>query len=83
VQADDDIRLMRRIKRDIAERGREVRGVLKAYHRFVKPSYEQYIKPTMKRADIIVPRGRGKEHYEKHDFAISFIAQNLEYRLRE
>ena len=58
VQTDDDIRLARRLKRDIVERGRTVEGVLKSYHRFVKPAFEEFVKPTMKYSDIIVPRGR-------------------------
>ena len=33
-------------------------GVLKSYHRFVKPAFNEFVKPTMKYADIIVPRGR-------------------------
>ena len=51
----DDIRLSRRIERDIAERGRDVVDVLQQYNRFVKPAYDDFIKPTMKHADIIVP----------------------------
>ena len=57
VHTDDDIRLARRLKRDIVERGRTVHGVLKSYHRFVKPAFQEFVKPTMKYADIIVPRG--------------------------
>jgi uridine kinase len=51
----DDIRLARRISRDIAERGRTVVDVLEQYCRFVKPAYDDFIKPTMKYSDIIVP----------------------------
>ena len=58
VTTDDDIRLARRIQRDIVDRGRTVEGVLKSYHRFVKPAFQEFVKPTMKYADIIVPRGR-------------------------
>jgi len=57
VHSDDDIRLLRRLKRDVLHRGRTVEGVIKSYNRFVKASYDEYIKPTMKHADIIVPRG--------------------------
>jgi uridine kinase len=62
VQTDDDIRLARRLLRDSKERGRDVTGILKQYMTFVKPSFDDYIKPTMKHADIIVPhesRNRG------------------------
>ena len=46
VHSDDDIRLLRRIKRDVCDRDRTILGVLKAYNRFVKPSYDEYIKPV-------------------------------------
>lgn len=57
VHTDDDLRLCRRIKRDTAERGRSVDNVLDQYFKFVKPSYDEYIQPTMNYADIIVPHG--------------------------
>lgn len=57
VETDSDIRLARRLRRDIAERGRELEGVLKQYNKFVKPAFDYYIEPTMSHADIIVPRG--------------------------
>ena len=57
VETDSDIRLARRLQRDITERGRDIEGVLKQYNKFVKPSFEHYIEPTTKSADIIVPRG--------------------------
>ena len=43
------------VERDIAERGRTVVDVLAQYNRFVKPAYDDFIKPTMKHADIIIP----------------------------
>jgi uridine kinase len=57
VDTDSDIRLARRLRRDIQERGRSINSVLEQYNRFVKPSFENYIAPTMTFADIIVPRG--------------------------
>ena len=39
------------------ERGRDMEGVIKQYNKFVKPSFDQYIEPTMRLADIVVPRG--------------------------
>ncbi|XP_060749656.1 uridine-cytidine kinase-like 1 isoform X5 [Tachysurus vachellii] len=56
VDTDSDIRLVRRLRRDISERGREIEGVIKQYNKFVKPAFEQYIEPTMRLADIVVPR---------------------------
>jgi len=57
VDTDDDIRLIRRIKRDIVERGRDLDGVIEQYITTVKPSYHQFIEPTKRYADIIVPEG--------------------------
>jgi uridine kinase len=58
VDTDADVRLARRLKRDITERGRDLEGVIQQYTRFVKPSYDHYIAPTMTFADLIVPRGK-------------------------
>lgn len=57
VDTDSDIRLVRRLRRDITERGRDIEGVFKQYNKFVKPAFEQYIEPSMRLADIVVPRG--------------------------
>jgi uridine kinase len=81
VHTDDDIRLSRRLSRDIVERGRTVEGVLKSYHRFVKPAFIEFVKPTMKYADIIVPRGRSDLKDEQNQIAIDFIVSNLEHHL--
>lgn len=63
VDTDSDIRLARRVKRDITERGREIEGVLKQYNKFVKPAFDHYIAPTMSCADIIVPRGNNTRRF--------------------
>lgn len=57
VDADADDRLGRVIQRDIVERGRSVMMVLERYHETVKPSHLQFIEPTKRYADIIIPRG--------------------------
>jgi uridine kinase len=57
VDADNDDRLMRVIQRDIAERGRSVNKVLERYEKTVKPMHLQFIEPTKKYADIIIPQG--------------------------
>jgi uridine kinase len=72
VLTDDDVRLARRIKRDIVERGRKVEGVLKSYHKYVKPAHVEFVRPTMKYADLIVPRGRPMES-ARNKIAIDFI----------
>jgi uridine kinase len=55
VDTDDDVRLVRRIKRDTVERGRKVEGVLSQYTRFVKPAFDRYVLPSKLKADIIIP----------------------------
>ena len=57
VDADDDDRLMRVITRDIVERGKNVEWVIDRYTKTVKPMYLQYIAPSKRYADIIVPQG--------------------------
>ena len=57
VDTDSDIRLARRLKRDICERGRDLRNVFKQYQKFVKPAFDHHIEPMMVFSDIIVPRG--------------------------
>ena len=57
VDTDADERLMRRILRDTQERGRTVESVLNQYGTTVKPMHEQFVEPSKKYADIIIPRG--------------------------
>lgn len=57
VDADDDDRVMRVISRDIAERGKTVDWVIERYTNTVKPMYHQFIEPSKRYADIIVPQG--------------------------
>ena len=54
-----DICLIRRLKRDMKERGRSIDAVLKQYEETVRPMYLQFIEPSKRYADIIVPRGGG------------------------
>ena len=57
VDTDDDIRIIRRSQRDIEERGRSLQSVIDQYKSTVKPMYHQFIEPTKRYADIIVPEG--------------------------
>ncbi|CUW11907.1 uridine kinase [Leuconostoc gelidum subsp. gasicomitatum] len=57
VDTDDDIRFLRRLERDIEERGRTVHGVIEQYLATVKPMYHQFVEPTKRYANIIVPEG--------------------------
>ncbi|XP_027476952.1 uridine-cytidine kinase-like 1 isoform X2 [Zalophus californianus] len=77
VDTDSDIRLVRRLRRDISERGRDIEGVIKQYNKFVKPAFDQYIQPTMRVADIVVPWGSG------NTVAIDLIVQHMHSQLEE
>ena len=57
VDTDSDVRLIRNIRRDVVERGRTVDMVLDRYEKVLKPMHEQFIEPTKKFADLIVPWG--------------------------
>jgi uridine kinase len=57
VDAADDIRLMRRIRRDLQERGRSIEGILRQYERTVRPMHLEFVEPSKREADIIIPRG--------------------------
>ncbi|MWB96396.1 uridine kinase [Flavobacterium sp. GA093] len=58
VHADSDERLIRRLKRDISERGRDIDEVLTRYQNTLKPMHEQFIEPTKAFADIIIPNDK-------------------------
>ncbi len=58
VHADSDERLIRRLKRDISERGRDLSEVLNRYQTTLKPMHDQFIEPTKEYADIIIPNNR-------------------------
>jgi uridine kinase len=57
VDADDDDRLMRVMARDIVERGKTVEWVIERYSNTVKPMYLQFIEPSKRYADLIIPQG--------------------------
>jgi uridine kinase len=75
VDADADDRLGRVIQRDIIERGRSVLQVLERYHDTVKPSHLQFIEPSKRYADIIIPRGG--ENQIGIEVIISIIEKHL------
>jgi len=77
VDTDADVRLSRRLIRDIAERGRDLRGILEQYNRFVKPSFDDFVQPTVRYADIIIPRG------SENLVAIELITQHIRRKLEE
>ncbi|XP_023535840.1 LOW QUALITY PROTEIN: uridine kinase-like protein 3 [Cucurbita pepo subsp. pepo] len=75
VDTDADVRLARRIRRDTAEKARDIATVLDQYSKFVKPAFDDFILPTKKYADIIIPRG-GDNHV-----AIDLIVQHIRTKL--
>ncbi|XP_057443336.1 uridine kinase-like protein 5 [Lotus japonicus] len=75
VDEDSDVRLARRIQRLSIERGRNIKNVLDQYSRFVKPSFEDFVMPTKKYADIIIPGGGD------NDVAVDLIVQNIRTKL--
>nr|KJB33964.1 hypothetical protein B456_006G041100 [Gossypium raimondii] len=77
VDTDADVRLARRIRRDTVERGRDVNSVLEQYAKFVKPAFDDFVLPSKKYADVIIPRG-GDNHV-----AIDLIVQHIRTKLGE
>ena len=57
VDTDADIRLCRRVKRDVKKRGRSLESVLQQYQETVKPMHEKYVEPSKRYAHIVVPEG--------------------------
>ena len=78
VDTDADIRLCRRVKRDVNKRGRSLESVLTQYQETVKPMYEKYVEPSKKYAHILVPEG-GKNTIAQ-EFIISLLEKHLEGR---
>ena len=57
VQADNDVRFIRRLKRDMEQRGRSVDSVIEQYLEMVRPMHQQFVEPSKKYADVIIPEG--------------------------
>lgn len=76
VDCDSDLRLSRVIRRDMNERGRDVEQVLKRYEETVRPSHIQFIEPTKRFADIIVPQGG------KNLIAIQILTNHINQTLK-
>lgn len=71
VELDDDLRFIRRLERDISERGRTVENVINQYLLTVKPMYHQFVEPSKRYADIIIPNNT------KHDVAVDIIVAKI------
>ena len=57
IDTDADLRLIRRLRRDVAERGRTAESVIEQYLATVRPAHEQFIEPSKRYADVIIPEG--------------------------
>ena len=77
VDTDADVRLCRRIKRDVNKRGRTLESVLTQYQETVKPMHEMYVEPSKKYANIIVPEGG------KNLVALDMITGRIQRHLEE
>ncbi len=77
VDAEPDLRLLRRLRRDVAERGRTTESVLDQYETSVRPMHMEFVEPSKRWADVIVPRGG------HNDVAIGMVAARVVELLRE
>lgn len=77
VDTDDDIRLIRRIKRDVEERGYTLDTVFTQYLDHVRPMYQQFIEPTKRFANVIIPEGGANE------VAIDLLTSKIKYLLHQ
>jgi uridine kinase len=75
VDADPDIRLVRRIQRDMSERNRPLEEILEQYLTTVRPMHQQFVEPGKRHADIILPRGG------ENAVAIEMILTTIQRRL--
>ena len=77
VDTDDDIRLLRRIKRDIVERDRDLENILEQYQRYVRPMHLEFVEPTKRYADVIIPHGG------ENEVALDMVIARIEERLAD
>ncbi|CAD7934764.1 unnamed protein product [Amoebophrya sp. A25] len=81
IDCDSDVRLARRLQRDIVERGRECNGILTQYMKFVKPSYDNFIEPSKRYADVIIPNTKEREMETNN--AIAMMVQHIKHQLEK
>ncbi len=77
VDADADVRILRRIVRDVRDRGRSLESVVNQYLTTVKPMHELYVEPSRRRADIIIPEGG------QNDVAVELLIRRIQAHLQE
>ena len=76
VDTDADVRVLRRIKRDVKKRERTLESVINQYLQTVKPMHEQFVEPSKRKADIIIPEGG------KNAVALDMLVQRIKKHLR-
>jgi hypothetical protein len=77
VDTDDDIRLLRRIERDMNERGRSFDNIKEQYIKTVKPMHLEFVEPAKRYADIIIPRGKSNK------VGIKMVTSRLKYLIKK
>ena len=76
VDTDDDVRLLRRIERDLKERGRTFESIKKQYMSTVKPMHLEFVEPSKRYADVIIPRGKDNK------VGIKMVSSRLKYLIK-
>jgi uridine kinase len=77
VDTNDDLRFIRRLQRDVTERGRTVESVIKQYLETVRPMHQQFVEPSKRHADVIIPEGGYNE------VGIDLISGKIRAKLQE
>ena len=77
VDTDADVRILRRIIRDVRDRGRSLDSVINQYLTTVKPMHEQFVEPSKRRADIIIPEGGHNQ------VALDFVMERIRAYVKE
>ena len=77
VDTDDDERLLRRMERDIQERGRSFENIKNQYIKTVKPMHLEFVEPSKRYADVIIPRGK------ENEVGIKMVSSRLRYLIRK
>jgi uridine kinase len=77
VDADADVRILRRITRDVRDRGRSLESVMNQYLTTVKPMHEKYVEPSRRQADVIIPQGGHNE------VAITMLIERIRAHLKQ
>ena len=77
VNCDDDLRFIRRLKRDTEERGRSVESIINQYMSTVRPMHHLFVRPTIRYADIIIPNDR------KHTIGTEMLIRNIKMLIKE